>query len=151
VKAASDKQPVSAPPANTIANAKVSAPSSSTDSTSAATVPPSVVAATAAGNVVHGEVLNQVLPDVSDKARSTIWGTVRVAVKVHVDPVGNVSGAELDSPGPSRFFADKALQAAKNWDFAPAKLDGHNVASDWLIKFHFTPSAIKVYPTEERP
>ena len=147
VKAASEKQPVSAP----AANAKVYAPSSSTDSTAAATVPPTVAAAAAAGHVVHGEVLNQVLPDVSDKARSTIWGTVRVAVKVHVDPVGNVAGAELDSPGPSRFFADKALQAAKNWDFAPAKLDGHNVASDWVIKFHFTPSAIKVYPTEERP
>jgi TonB family protein len=130
--------------------AKVSVPSSSTDSASAATVPPSIAAA-AAGHVIPGEVLNQVLPDVSDKARSTIHGTVRVGVKVHVDPVGNVSSAELDSPGPSRFFADKALQAAKNWDFAPAKLDGHNVASDWVIKFHFTQSDTKVFPSEERP
>jgi TonB family protein len=128
---------------------KASAPSSSTDSTSAATVPPSVAAGS--GQVVRGEVLNQVLPDVSEKARSTIWGTVRVAVKVHVDPIGNVAGAQLDSPGPSKFFADKALQAAKNWDFAPAKLDGHNVASDWVIKFHFTHSEIKAYPTEETP
>jgi TonB family protein len=143
VKATSEKQPAAV-------TAKASAPSSRTDATSAATVPPNVAAA-ASSHVVHGEVLNQVLPDVSDKARSTIWGTVRVAVKVHVDPVGNVSGAELDSPGPSRFFADKALQAAKNWDFAPAKLDGHNVASDWVIKFHFTHSDIKAYPTEETP
>lgn len=112
-------------------------------------MPPDVAAA--ATHVVHGEVLNQVLPDVSDKARSTIWGTVRVAVKVHVDPIGNVAGAQLDSPGPSKFFADKALEAAKNWDFAPAKLDGHNVASDWVIKFHFTHSDIKAYPTEETP
>lgn len=155
------KTPVSAPPSAPAAvktfsdkpvstAANMSVPSPSTDSTSAATVPPGVAAA-AAGNVIPGEVLNQVLPDVSDKARSTIHGTVRVGVKVHVDPVGNVSSAELDSPGPSKFFADKALQAAKSWDFAPAKLDGHNVASDWVIKFHFTQSDTKVFPTEERP
>ena len=144
IKSASEKQPAAA------VTPKPSAPSSRTDSTSAATMPPAVAAA-ATGHVVHGEVLNQVLPDVSDKARSTIWGTVRVAVIVHVDPVGNVAGAELNSPGPSKFFADKALQAAKNWDFAPAKLDGHNVASDWVIKFHFTHSDIKAYPTEETP
>jgi TonB family protein len=142
VKTSSDK-PVSTA-------AKVSVASPSTDSTSAATVPPSVAAAEA-GHVIPGEVLNQVLPDVSDKARSTIHGTVRVGVKVHVDPVGNVSSAELDSPGPSKFFAEKALQAAKNWDFAPAKLDGHNVASDWVIKFHFTQSDTKVFPSEEHP
>jgi TonB family protein len=142
VKATSEKQPVSTP-------AKVSTPSATTDSTSAATIPPD--AASASGRLVPGEVLNQVLPDVSDKARSTIRGTVRVGIKVHVDPAGNVSAAELDSPGPSRFFADKALQAARNWDFVPAKLDGHNVASDWLIKFHFTQSDTRAFPTQERP
>jgi TonB family protein len=100
---------------------------------------------------VPGEVLNQVLPEVSQKARSTIWGTVRVGVKVHVDPMGNVARAELSSPGPSKFFADLALRAAKNWDFAPAKLDGHNVASDWIIRFQFTQSDTKVYPAEATP
>ena len=82
---------------------------------------------------------------------ATIWGTVRVAVKVHVDSAGNVASAELNSPGPSKFFADKALQAAKNWDFVPAKLDGHNVASEWIIRFHFTQSDTKVYPAEATP
>ena len=103
------------------------------------------------GSVVKGEILNQVIPDVSEKARSTIRGTVRVAVKVHVDSTGNIAGAQLDSPGPSKFFADKALQAAKSWDFAPAKLDGHNVASSWIIRFHFTQTDTKVFPAEETP
>jgi len=105
----------------------------------------------AAGSVTQGEVLDQVMPDVSSRARATIRGTVRVTVKLHVDPTGNVASAELFSPGPSRYFADQALQAAHRWDFAPAKVDGHAVASNWLVRFEFTPSITKVQPTQSTP
>jgi TonB family protein len=105
----------------------------------------------AAGAVTQGEVLNQVLPDVSTRARATIRGTVHVAVKLHVDPTGNVSSAELFSAGPSRYFADQALQAAHQWDFAPAKVNGHAVSSDWLVRFEFTPSLTKAHPTQSTP
>jgi len=98
-----------------------------------------------------GEVLAQVLPEPSQKAQATIRGKVRVRVKVHVDAAGGVSGAEFDSPGPSKYFADLALQAARRWDFAPAKVDGHAVPSEWLIVFHFTPSGPKVFPTQSNP
>ena len=135
ITSVTDKQPV-APPA-----------SSHNDSLSAATVP----AGLTSGSIVKGEILNQVIPDVSEKARATIRGTVRVAVKVHVDSTGNVAAAELNSPGPSKFFADKALEAAKSWDFSPAKLDGHNVASSWVIRFHFTQAGTQVFPAEETP
>lgn len=140
VKATSEKQPVS--------SAKTIAPSPHSDSLAAATVPAKLAASSPTASRVPGEVLSQVLPEISQKARSTIWGTVRVGIKVHVDPMGNVTGAELSSPGPSKVFADLALRAAKNWDFAPAKLDGHNVASDWIIRFQFTQSDTKVYPAE---
>jgi TonB family protein len=105
----------------------------------------------AAGSVTQGEVLDQVMPDVSSRARATIRGTVRVTVKLHVDPTGNVASAELFSPGPSKYFADQALQAAHRWDFAPAKVDGHAVASNWLVRFEFTPSITKVQPTQSTP
>jgi len=105
----------------------------------------------AAGSVTQGEVLDQVMPDVSSRARATIRGTVRVTVKLHVDPTGNVASAELFSPGPSRYFADQALQAAHRWDFAPAKVDGHAVASNWLVRFEFTPSITKVQPSQSTP
>jgi TonB family protein len=105
----------------------------------------------AAGSITQGEVLDQVMPDVSLKARATIRGTVRVAVKLHVDPAGNVASAELFSPGPSKYFADQALQAAHRWDFAPAKLDGHAVPSDWLVRFEFTPSITKAHPIQSTP
>ena len=103
------------------------------------------------GPVTQGEVLEQIMPDVSPKARATIRGTVHVAVKLHVDTAGNVASAELFSPGPSRYFADQALQAAHHWDFAPAKVDGHAVPSDWVVRFDFTPFDTKAHPTQSTP
>jgi TonB family protein len=104
----------------------------------------------ASGAVTPGEVLNQVVPEVSQKSRNTIRGTVRVVIKVHVDSSGSVSAAEVAS-GPSRFFADTALQAARRWDFAPAKVDGHAVPSEWLLHFDFTPTDTNVTPLPTKP
>ena len=105
----------------------------------------------AARPVTQGEVLSQVMPEVSPRARATIRGTVHVAVKLRVDTAGNVASAELFSPGPSRYFADQALQAAHRWDFAPAKVDGHAVASEWVVRFEFTPFNTKAHPTQSTP
>lgn len=104
-----------------------------------------------AAEVVPGEVLNQILPDVSQKARDTIQGKVRVSVKVHVDSSGNLAGAELDSPGPSKYFADLALQAARRWEFAPAKVAGSNVSTDWIVRFEFSQLDTKVFPVQTSP
>jgi TonB family protein len=104
-----------------------------------------------AGSVTQGEVLSQVMPEVSTKARATIRGTVHVAVKLRVDTAGNVASAELFSPGPSRYFADQALQAAHRWDFAPAKVDGHAVPSEWVVRFEFTPFNTKAHSTQSTP
>jgi TonB family protein len=104
-----------------------------------------------AAEVVPGEVLNEILPDVSPKARDTIRGKVRVSVKVHVDPSGDLAGAELASPGPSRYFADLALQAARRWEFAPAKVAGSSVSTDWMVRFEFSPLDTKVFPVQTSP
>jgi TonB family protein len=109
------------------------------------------VAKSSAGSVIQGEVLEQIMPDVSPKARATNRGTVHVAVKLRVDTTGNVASAELFSPGPSRYFADQALQAAHRWDFAPAKVDGHAVPSEWVVRFEFTPFNTKAHPTQSTP
>ena len=85
-----------------------------------------------------GEALDQVRPEAPARALNTIHGTVRVRVKVHVDPAGKVSTAVLDNAGPSRYFADLSLKAAREWVFTPPEVDGHSVPSDWLIQFHFT-------------
>jgi TonB family protein len=90
-----------------------------------------------------GEALDQVAPEASAKALSTIKGTVRVGVKVHVDAAGNVSDASFENPGPSKYFGDLALKAARRWVFTPPEVDGRSVASDWLIQFHFTQAGVQ--------
>lgn len=101
--------------------------------------------------VESGAVLDQVLPDVSAKARATIRGRVRVGVKLEVDAAGAVSGAELDSPGPSKFFADLALNAGKKWVFTPPEVNGKSVSSEWVLRFVFTQGDTKVTPSRIKP
>lgn len=99
----------------------------------------------------RGEVLDQVLPEISDKARATIHGTVRVSVLVHVDAAGNVSQAEFDSPGPSQYFADLALKAARRWEFSPPESGGRSIPSEWRVRFEFSQSGVKVFPSQTSP
>jgi TonB family protein len=115
------------------------------------TFPSANAPSASASSSARGEVLDQVLPDVSEKARATIQGVVRVSVRVHVDPTGNVSEAALDSGGPSKYFADLALQAARRWQFTSPEVGGHSVPSEWLIRFHFSPSGSKAIPTQTAP
>ena len=101
--------------------------------------------------VVQGAVISQVVPSVPPSARNTIQGTVRVRVRVAVDSSGSVTGTTLDSPGPSKYFADLALQAARRWKFRPPTIDGRNVASEWILRFQFERTATKVLPVQADP
>ncbi len=95
-----------------------------------------------AGSAQPGAV-HQVLPEVPQKIRNTIRGTVRVNVKVAVNAAGRVSQAELASPGPSRYFADRALQAARQWTFPPATQGGPD---EWLLHFSFSSTETQAHP-----
>jgi eukaryotic-like serine/threonine-protein kinase len=106
---------------------------------------------TSTSGVVRGKVVQQILPDAPQKARDTIRGKVRLSVKVNVDESGAVTQATLDAPGPSQYFADRTLAAAKLWKFAPAKLDGRNVPSQWLLYFEIDPATTTVHPKETTP
>jgi len=103
------------------------------------------------GGLIRGEVLQQVLPDVPQTARDTIRGTVRVSVRVQVDPSGSVVGATLDSPGPSKYFANLALGAARRWEFVPPKVDGSNVSSEWSLRFEFAQTGTRAFPAQAAP
>jgi TonB family protein len=106
---------------------------------------------TASASQGRGEVLDQVLPRPSSAALATIQGTVRVVVKVHVDAAGNVSGALVETPGPSKYFADQSVQAARGWVFNSPEVDGHSVPSEWSIRFDFTSSGVRAYPRQTKP
>jgi TonB family protein len=101
--------------------------------------------------VTRGGVVHQVMPDVSRGAQNSITGHVKVSVQVTVDAAGNVSQAKLVSAGPSRYFAERALAAARQWKFTPAQVDGQASASEWLLRFQFGRGSMQVLPSEIRP
>lgn len=84
----------------------------------------------AASAVVHQEI-----PKVPRSARETIHGRIRVTVRVTVDKSGAVVDEVLTEPGPSRYFARLATQAARKWKFAPAD---DLSARQWLVRFEFS-------------
>jgi TonB family protein len=97
-----------------------------------------------------GVVLHQVLPEVSRSAQNTIQGRVKVSVRVTVDASGNVSQATLTSAGPSKYFANKAVAAARQWKFKPPQENGQPKSSEWLLRFQFGRSSMQVLPTEAK-
>jgi len=94
---------------------------------------PKTVAATQSGDVVH-----QILPEVSKNSRNTITGTIKVTVRAEVDPSGKVTEAKLKTAGPSQYFAGLALKAAQRWEFSPQP-----APSTWLLQFRFKRSGIQ--------
>ena len=99
----------------------------------------------------RGAVLYQVVPDVSQRARATITGKVRINVKLQVDTGGNVVDANVENDDASRYFADQAAQVSKRWLFTPPEVDGHAVPSEWLLRFEFSQTATKVFPSQTNP
>jgi TonB family protein len=107
--------------------------------------------ASASGAPGKGEVLDQVLPDASEKALATISGKVRITVLAHVNPSGNVTEADFTDPGPSKYFADLALKAVRRWEFNSPEVSGRSVPSEWQIRFEFTSSGVKAFPRQVTP
>ena len=99
----------------------------------------------------RGAVVHQVVPNVPQSARNTITGKVRVVAKVEVDTSGNVTEVALDSPGPSKYFARLASEAARQWKFTPPRVNDHDVASEWLLRFAFGREETTVSPTQAKP
>lgn len=108
--------------------------------------PPSSTAAP-----VSGAVAQQVLPAVSRRSRDTITGKVRVGVRVAVDPSGDVVQAQLDSPGPSAYFAKLALESSRRWKFSPPQVNGAPVPSEWVLRYEFGRVTTEVYPARVSP
>lgn len=105
----------------------------------------------ASGDVIPGEVSRRALPRVPVSASNTIYGTVRVAVIVDVDPRGRVVQAKFDSPGPSHYFARLSMAAAQDWKFTPPHVDGNIVPSEWIIRFGYSKTDTTATATERHP
>lgn len=151
MKSAAGKKPPAEPLRNSAPAVSESPATPAPASLRTETLPPANADQTPSPSSDRGDVLDQVLPDVSEKARATIQGTVRVGIRVHVDAAGNVSLAEIDSSGPSPFFADLALKAAQRWQFTSPEESGHSVPSEWLIRFEFRQSGTQAFPKQMTP
>lgn len=91
-------------------------------------------------------MLREVTPTVPEKIQSKIQGRVYVAVRVLVDPAGNVMGVQMENPGPSKYFARISDQAAREWQFVPAETDAARV---WLLRFEYTNNGVAVRTFEQ--
>jgi len=100
--------------------------------------PPSRSSARSASS--DSDVLHEEIPNVSLRSRETIHGHVKVTVRVTVDPSGTVVSDVLENPGPSKYFARLAGQAASKWKFAPAD---HQGTRQWLVRFEFSRDGTK--------
>ena len=80
------------------------------------------------------------------RARQTIHGHVKVAVLVTVNYSGVVVNDVLNSPGPSRYFANLASEAAKKWKFTPAPASNAS-SRRWLVRFEFSREGTKAHAT----
>lgn len=100
---------------------------------------------------LKGEVVERVMPDISPEANRSIHGKFAVKVRVSVDAKGDVSNAEFDSHGPSRYFANQALQATRSWKFKAAQVDGQPVSSEWILRFEFRKNRTDCDPVEITP
>lgn len=127
--------------ANTIqpATAKVTSPGPAASPTHSPATP--ALLANSAGAVLH-----QVMPQISQHAQNTIHGTVKIGVRVAVDPRGRVSRAELVGKGSSTYFSRETLQAARQWTFVAPVRDGNPQSSDWTLRFEFRRSGATVTP-----
>ncbi len=103
--------------------------------------PPSPVAAETSHAVAPDAaafpgVAQPVIPDVPAKSRATIHGKVPIVVRVQADASGAVTSAKIESGGSSKYFADMALKAARQWKFVPGA-----DAREWLLRFEFVHDA----------
>jgi TonB family protein len=115
-----------------------------------ATAPP-VAAKNSAGARSQGTVAHQVMPEVLNAALRTVQGKLKVRIKVTVDSSGNVVLAKFDSRGPSKYFAERTVEAARQWKFNPPQVDGRGVPSEWILRFEFTRGGAAVHPAQTFP
>ncbi|HEY4359748.1 MAG TPA: protein kinase [Bryobacteraceae bacterium] len=77
-------------------------------------------------------VVQQVIPDVPSKSRTTVHGKVPIMVRVQTDASGSVTSAVVEAGKLSTYFADMSLKAARQWKFAPGE------PHEWMLRFEYT-------------
>jgi hypothetical protein len=88
---------------------------------------------------VEPEVVNRVAPEVPEGIRPRITAPQPIDVRVSIDSQGRVISAQPLQRGDGliNYLGERAVLAAKQWTFTPAKQGGKAVASSRTIHFVF--------------
>jgi TonB family protein len=81
------------------------------------------------------DIVERVAPQISSGAQRTVRGRIVVRVRVEVDEAGNVTKAKIRGGRSGSYFAHAALDAARQWKFAPVKDEERRV---WMLSFAFS-------------
>ena len=103
------------------------------------------------GAVARGTAVDRVSPDIPQHITNDIHGHFHVGIDVEVDASGSVVNATIASQGPSQYFANRALAAARKWKFQPAEVSGQAAASRWTLQFNFGANETTSTATETSP
>lgn len=98
-----------------------------------------------------GGVVQRVQPAIMPAAQQSISGAVNVRIRLTVNADGDVTSGAFESAGPSKYFAKAAMDAAQQWKFKPAQVNGRAAASVWLLQFEFTRSGVTITPMLQMP
>ena len=81
----------------------------------------------------------KVPPSIPNNMRARIRGTVEISVRVRVDDHGRVVSATPlgKHAGIEAYLAGRAVEAAKAWQFEPARLNGKPTAGEQTLRFTF--------------
>jgi TonB family protein len=96
-------------------------------------------------------ILAQPAPEITDQARSTIHGKVKLSVRIEVAPSGAVTDAKLDPPNGSKYFGERALAAVRQWKFEPVSVNGSEIGQRWRVRFEFVKTGTKIQPQRISP
>jgi TonB family protein len=89
---------------------------------------------------VPARPLKQVMPE-THSIRALVYKATEVAVEVTIDKNGHVTAARAVKSEPKVNLAvvGAAINAAKQWAFAPASMRGQDIPSRQTIVFQFQP------------
>lgn len=83
-------------------------------------------------NYVPPKPIRQFRPNINSKE------PISIAVRVEIDPKGIVRDADLLTKGLDDRLGRAAVEAAKRWQFEPARQDNKPVASNLIVRFRYS-------------
>jgi len=90
--------------------------------------------------IVQPKAIYRAPPVIAAGIRPRIKGTIPIDVRVHIDARGRVVSAApvtRQHSGLDQYLASRAVQAARQWRFEPARENGKAVAGSLVIHFTF--------------